>query len=102
VQFLTSGFLVDGATVEGLAGFDDAHHALLNFFEVFGGEGLVDVEVIVEAILNVWADAEFCFRVQFLDGLCQHVRCGVTQDFQTFLVGDVDTFDGSALGDGAE
>ena len=51
-----------GTTAEGLGGLDDALHALLDILEVVRGEGLVDLEVVVEAVLDDGADAELGVR----------------------------------------
>lgn len=64
--FLQSLFLGHGTAAEGLGGLDDALHALLDVLEVVRGEGLVDLEVVVEAVLDDGADAELGVRVDFL------------------------------------
>ena len=56
--------------------------------QVVRGEGLGDVEVVVEAVGDRRADAEFGVRVDLLHRLRQHVRAGVTQHRQAVgLVG---------------
>ena len=59
----------DHAATEGLAILDDALHRLLDGLEVLGGEGLRDVEVVVEAVGDERADAQLGVRPQLLDGL---------------------------------
>ena len=57
-----------------LTRLDDLLHLLLERGEIFGGEGLGDVEVVVEAVLDRRPDPELCLGKEILHGLCEHVR----------------------------
>jgi hypothetical protein len=68
-----------------LSGANDPFHFLLKGLEVFWSEGLDNVEVVVEAVLDRWANAKFCFWVDALNGLCKDVRGRVSEDVQPIL-----------------
>jgi hypothetical protein len=76
---------LDDAAGEPLRGLDDLLHALLERLEVLRGEGLLDVEVVVEAVADRRADAQLGLRELLLHGLGQHVRGGVPDDRATVL-----------------
>lgn len=76
----------DDHATEALGLLDDAVHALLDRLEVFGGEGLGDVEVVVEAIGDGRPDAELGVRVDLLHGLRQHVGGRVAEDVEPVLL----------------
>ena len=65
------------AAREGLALVDDALHHPLELFEVVRGERDVDVEVVVEAVTDRWADSQAGLGIHLLDGLSEDVRGGV-------------------------
>jgi hypothetical protein len=89
--------LRDDPALEPLPAADDALHLLLDGLQVLRGERIGDIEVVVEAVGDRWADAEPGIRVDLLHGLRHHVRRRVAQDAET--VGRVDRhgFDGVAL-----
>ncbi len=59
VGLLLQGLLLGHHTAaEGLGGLDDALHALFDVLQVVRSEGLVDLEVVVEAVLDDGADAQ--------------------------------------------
>ena len=57
-----------------LTRLDDLLHLLLERGEIFGSEGLCDVEVVVEAVLDRRADPELGLGKEILHSLCEHVR----------------------------
>src|SRR5690625_5312533 len=61
-----------------------------DLFEVFGGEGLFDVEVVVEAVRDGRADSQSRVSKGFLYRLGQHVGGGVAQHFET--IGRIDGY----------
>ena len=71
----------------------DLLHLLLDGLEVLGREGLLDVEVVVEAVLDRRADAQLGLGEELLHGLRHDVRGGVAQDVETVLGGDLDGLD---------
>ena len=83
---------------EALALADDAVHGLLDRLQVFGREGLLDVEVVVEAVGDGRADAELRLGVDGLHGLRGHVRGRVAQDVEAVGRVDRDRLDGVGLG----
>ena len=58
---------------------DDAAHFLLHFLQEVGGEGLVHVKVVVEAVVDGGADGQLGLGMQLFHGLSQHVAGGVAQ-----------------------
>ncbi|GAA3072269.1 hypothetical protein GCM10020000_66250 [Streptomyces olivoverticillatus] len=73
---------------------------LLDGLEVIGVEGLLDVEVVVEAVLDRRADAQLGLGVELLHSLGHDVCGGVAQDVEAVLGGDLDGLDLLAVGDG--
>ncbi len=88
-QLVAGGLVGDDAAGEALAALLDLLHLLLDGLEVIGVEGLLDVEVVVEAVLDGRADAQLGFGEQLLHGLRHDVRGGVAQDGQAVLGGDL-------------
>nr|BFF11348.1 hypothetical protein GCM10025699_26510 [Microbacterium flavescens] len=89
VDQLHAGFFVRHHPAhEALAFTDDALHLLVDGLHIFGGERMLDPEVVVEAVGDRRPDAEVGLRVDALDGLGEDMRCGVPQDVQP--VGAVD------------
>ena len=76
--------LRDRAAAEDLVPVDDLQHRLLELLEVLGSERLRDVEVEVEAVRDVRADAQLGVRTQLLHRLRHHVRRGVAQHLEPF------------------
>lgn len=99
-QLLAGGLVGDHAAGELLPALDDLLHPLLDGLEVIGVEGLLDVEVVVEAVLDRRADAELGLGVELLHGLRHDVRGGVAQDVQAVLAADRDRLDLVAVLDG--
>ncbi len=87
----------DHPAAESLTLLDDLAHLLFERFKIFGTERVVDVEVVVKAILDRRADAEFRVRVKLLNGLREHVRGGVPQDRQAVRRLDADRLDEVAV-----
>ena len=76
-QGLVAGHL---AAHERGVGLDDLGHALLDALEILGREGLLDVEVVVEALLDRGADRELGPREEIGHRLGQDVRARVAED----------------------
>ena len=91
--------VVDLAADEGLPLVDDPLHGLLEGLEVLGGEGLCDVEVVVEAVADRRTDAELGPGVGLLDGLGEDVRGAVPQDVEAVLLLRGHRLDDVAVGD---
>src|SRR6185312_11011722 len=68
---------VEAPPREPLPRLDDLLHRGFERGEVFGGERLVDVEVVIEAVGDGRADAELGVGPQLLHGLGEDVRGGV-------------------------
>ena len=88
---LTGLVLGHDATGEGLVRVDDLLHQLLDGLEVLRSERLLDVEVEVETVRDVRADAQLGARPQLLHGLGHDVGGGVAQDVQAVLLGMIST-----------
>ena len=65
--------------------FDDLFHLLLDVVEILPGERR-NIEVIVKTRVDGRSDRQFCFRIQVLHRLSQHMRTGVPIRFFAFLV----------------
>ncbi len=65
---------------EALTALDDLLHLLLELRQVLRREGLGDVEVVVEAVLDGRTDTQLGLREQLLHRLCQYVRGGMADD----------------------
>ena len=96
--FLQGLFLGHGTAAEGLGGLDDALHALLDVLEVFRGEGLVNLEIVVEAVLDHRADTELGVRIDLLHGLGHDVGGRVTHDREAVFGIERDGLYGVAVG----
>ena len=77
----------------GVAG-DDLAHPRLDPLEVLRGEGLVPVEVVVEAVLDRRADGDLGAGEKVLHRLGEHMRGVVPDQFKRFRVLAGDEADG--------
>jgi hypothetical protein len=84
---------------EGLPLVDDALHGLLEGLDVVGGEGGVDVEVVVEAVAHGRADAEAGLGVSALHRLGENVSGRVPQHRQAVRRVHAHRLDGVAVGE---
>ena len=82
-----------------LALVDDPLHRLLEGLEVLGVNGVLDVEVVVEAVADRRADAELGVGVHLLHGLRQHVRGRVAQHREPVRVLDAHRLDDVPVGE---
>ena len=62
----------------------DLAHFLLDGFKVVGREGMLAVNVVIEALFDRGADGELCARVQAADRLRHDVRAGMMVRFAVF------------------
>jgi hypothetical protein len=60
--------------VNGLLRCDDLAHLLLDHRQVFGGERLVALEIVIETVLDHRADGDLRARPQLLHGFGHHMR----------------------------
>ena len=88
--FGTGLFLTHHPPLEALGGFDDPLHPLLDLLEIVGSEGLLNIEVVVEPVLDHRADSQFGIRPDFLDSLGHDMGRGVPHDGQSVLAGQLD------------
>ncbi len=65
---------------------DELLHAMLDRREVFGREGALVGDVVIEAFLDHRADHHLRRRVELLDGMAHQVGAGVANDLHAFLV----------------
>ena len=82
---------------EPLPFLDDLGHRLLELAKIIRGEGLGQVEVVVEAVGDRRPDAELRLGVSRLDGLGGDVRGGVPEDVQPLRAVDHDRLDDVAV-----
>ncbi len=59
--------------------FDDLVHASFEALEVLGRKRLLPVEIVIEPVLDGRSNGRFCIGKQVLNGIGEHVRCGMTQ-----------------------
>ena len=76
----------------------DLPHFKFKIFKIFGGESFLNVEVVIEAILDRRADAEFRLGMQVLHRLREHVRGRMPQDREPGRRLDADRLDPVAVG----
>ena len=114
VVLLAQQFELVGLVLHGFAGFvlgndaadellvlvDDLEHHLFQGLEVFRGERLGDVEVEVEAVGDVGADAQLGVGAQLLHCLGHDVGGRVAQHVEAVRGIDGDAFDLGAFGKG--
>ena len=86
---------IDDAARKPLRALDDLLHPLFEVGQILRGERPVDLEVVVEAVLDRRADAEFRVRELLLHGLGQHVR-GRVPDHAAPVLGSAGTGSTSA------
>ena len=84
---LLAGFVFrfEDASGEQLTVLDDLAHPLFQRLEVFRGEGLRHIEVVVEPVDDRRSDAELGVGKHVLHGLGQHMRAGVPDDAAAVL-----------------
>ena len=58
---------------------DDFPHLRLELLEIFRGERLIDLEVVVESVFDRRTKTDFCVRSQPANGGSQNVRAGVPE-----------------------
>ena len=78
--------LAHAAALEGIVGGDDVAHAGLERLQVFGREGFVHLEVVVEAVLDRRAEADARGGMQLAHRGGEYVRGGVAQYRQGIFV----------------
>ncbi|BFO09794.1 hypothetical protein GGER_23040 [Serratia rubidaea] len=61
-------------------------HPLFQQIQVFLRQGMVQVNVIIETVVDHRADGHFGVRPQLFDGMAQQVRAGVAQNLQPLFV----------------
>ncbi len=94
-------FTGHGHPLEGLILGDYLRHPGLDLFQVLGGEGLGDLEVVVEAVLDRRADGEGGAGEQVEHRLRHHVGRRVPEDVQALGAVQRDDFEVSTLVDGS-
>ncbi len=76
----------DASTREGLIRRGDLCHLFLEFLEIFGRKGLVDLEVVVETVVDRRAEPDAGSRTQLAHGGGENVRRRVPQNHQGLRV----------------
>jgi len=79
---------------------NDLLHFCFDFCQGVGGEGLLGVEIIVEAVLDSRAYGELCRREKALYCLSQNVGGGVVECSLSLLVLKCEELNGAAVGEG--
>ena len=80
--------------------FDDLFHLRFDFFQIFRDKWRLAIQIIIESIVNGWADGQFCLRIETLDRLGHNMGCGMPecapsvfrvecQQFQLAVLGNV-------------
>ena len=83
--------------LELLPRLDDRRHLLFDLGEVLGGEGLLDVEIVVEAVFDGGSDRVFRVGVEMHDRLRQHVGGGVPEGMLALRVVEGEDREGAVL-----
>jgi hypothetical protein len=84
-QLGASVLVGDLTPLESLIGLDDLAHPLLDPREIIGVEGSGGLEVVIEAVLDGWSDAEQGPGKKILNRLGHHMGGRVPQHSQTFI-----------------
>ena len=79
---------------------NDLLHFCFDFCQGVGGEGLLGVEIIVEAVLDSRAYGELCRREKALYCLSQNVGGSVVECSLSLLVLKCEELNGAAVGEG--
>lgn len=61
-------------------------HTLIQALEIFLGQRVIQIDIIVEAVVDYRADGHFGLWPQLLDGMPQQMGTGVTQNVYPFLI----------------
>ena len=61
-------------------------HALLKLLQLLVREGVIDVDIVVEAVVDNRADCHLGLRIKLLEGMAEQVRAGVADNLNAFLV----------------
>jgi hypothetical protein len=96
-RLVPSQFLAD----ERLGGGHDLAHPGFDPGQVLGREGLFEIEVVVEAVLDRGADRVFRSGEEVADGLGQHVGRRMPEDMESVGFGRKDRFDVGVVDDGS-
>ena len=64
---------------------DDLFHLCFQIVQILSGKRCM-LKIIVKSCINTGTDGQLCIGEQVLHSLCQHVRCGVADGCQPFLV----------------
>ena len=72
--------------LEGGVGLYDLGHCRFDPLEVLGPDGLVEVDIVVEAIGDVWAVDQLGVGPEPADRLSHDVCAAMTHDLQAFVV----------------
>ena len=86
------------ATAEGLRGLDDALHALFDVLQILRREGLLNIEIVIEAVLDHGTYAKLGIGIDLLHGLGHDMGCRVTHDRDAVFGIKGDAFNGVAVG----
>ena len=93
--------MATSSRLKGWSCFDQFPHARFNLFQVFGGEGLRHVEIVIEAGLDGRADGHLDPGEQVPHRFGHDVGGGMAHDLQTFGGIHRDGGDGAVLRQGA-
>ncbi len=99
-EFGAGGLVADLPASEALPLVDDLLHDFLEGLQIVRGEGVINVEVVVEPVCYRRADAKPGVGVDLLHGLGHHVGARVAQHIQAVGRADIDAFDDIAVGEG--
>ena len=75
-------------------------HPRLNPFQILGGEGPLEGEVVIKAVLDHRADGDLSGRIELLDGMGQQMGAGMADDVQSFRIALGDDRQIRILGEG--
>ena len=96
-KFETSLVLGDYSTHETLTLTNDAAHFLVQSTHILRSKCGLDVKVVVKAVSDGRTNTQLGFRVDALNGLCEHMRGGMAKDVEAVLGIDGHSLDGVTL-----
>ncbi|GEM_PF-4905930 len=85
-----------------VVGFGQLVHAFFQRVDIFLRQGMIEIDVIIEAVVDNRTDRHFRIGPQLLNRVSQQMRAGVANNFQTRFIFSGNDGDGGIFGDGID